>query len=458
MAITIEGGITLGGGISFTAGLAATDPYWSSTRLLLPGNGSNGANNNTFRDSSTNNFGITKYGAPGQGSPNPFSSAAPYSTANGGTISFNTSSDYLSVNAQTALSFGTGDFTVECWVNPTAFNSAFSSVIEARSGIVAGSWLVGLRKISGVYKASFYTGTLYNGTTTIPLNAWTHIAWTRSSGTLRTFVNGTLDTSWTSITGAINAGAATQYIGTSWDPNCVMLGYMSNLRVVKGTAVYTSNFTPSTTPLTAIANTSLLLSGINGSVIDTSMNNSLGTAGNAGISTAQSKWGGSSVYFDGSGDYLSASDSTGLTFGTGDFTVECWINTSTTAPVYQGILDTRTADSVVMPCMVLVYGAPTWWVSGAARITGSTLTTGVWYHLAICRSSGTTKMYLNGTQTGSTYSDSNNYTSSSSPEIGALFNLTGYFNGYIDDLRITKGVARYTSNFSVPTEAFPVQG
>jgi hypothetical protein len=466
MPLTIGPGWSIGPGI--TVGIdggapPSRDPYWSSVSLLLPGNGTNGANNNTFLDSSSNNFGITKYGAPGQGSFSPFSSAAPYSTANGGSISFDTSSDYLSVNAQTALSFGTGDFTVECWVYPTAFNSAVSSVIEARSSQGAGSWLVGLRKISGVYKASFYTGTLYNGTTTIPLNTWTHIAWTRSSGTLRTFVNGTLDTTVSGITGAINAGAATQYIGDSWDPGSIMLGYMSNLRVVKGTAVYTAAFTPSTTPLTAIANTSLLLSGTNAGIIDNTMTTNLATLGNARISTTQSKWGGSSIFFDGSGDSLWYEKAP--SFGTGNFTVEFWF--SSTATNQYACFITTEDGSVGWTIMLNTAGVNTGtigiWTTGLGApvhlTSGTKYNNGNWYHLAWVRNGTNSSLYINGNSVASaTVSASAGPGDSGIAKIGTSIYGGRDLTGYINDFRITKGVARYTSNFSVPTEAFPIQG
>jgi len=104
----------------------------------------------------------------------------------------------------------------------------------------------------------------------------------------------------------------------------------------------------------------------------------------------------------------------------------------------------------------LVYEA-----NSGTRITSSTsISTGTWYHVAFVRASGSTKMYLNGTNEGATYTDSTNYLGSSGRPIIAADGYTlgsQAMNGYIDDLRITKGYARYTANFTAPTAAFPVQ-
>jgi len=103
-----------------------------------------------------------------------------------------------------------------------------------------------------------------------------------------------------------------------------------------------------------------------------------------------------------------------------------------------------------------------YYTAGAQRIAGSIqLSANQWYHIAVCRSSGTTKLFVNGTQSGSSYSDSNSYVSPAYVNVGQYMTSDGTFygsewlDGYIDDLRITKGMARYTANFTPPTAAFP---
>jgi hypothetical protein len=93
------------------------------------------------------------------------------------------------------------------------------------------------------------------------------------------------------------------------------------------------------------------------------------------------------------------------------------------------------------------------YVSGTVVISGGSVTLNTWSHLAITRASNSLKMFLNGTQIGSTYTLS--ATLITAPMfIGSRYNATQYFNGYMDDFRITKGYARYTTTFTPPTSAF----
>ena len=105
-------------------------------------------------------------------------------------------------------------------------------------------------------------------------------------------------------------------------------------------------------------------------------------------------------------------------------------------------------------------GSIRYFVNNADQITsGSSVTTGTWYHIAVCRSGTSTKLFLNGVQTGSTYTDSNNYICGSSrPVIG----INGYdvtnlpLNGYLSNVRVLKGTALYTTTFTPPTQLFNI--
>ena len=207
---------------------------------------------------------------------------------------------------------------------------------------------------------------------------------------------------------------------------------------------------------------SLLLhgNGTNGSttITDNSPSPKTVTAvGNAQISTAQSKFGGASIAFDGTGDYLTVPTSSAFEYGLGDFTVEMWLFRvgSGQQHLYEGRQNSTTNR-------FLFYLSPinrlTYYANGANVIESAAVpTANAWSHVAVTRASGTTKIFLDGTQAGSSYSDTISYAAPTSVlYFGCNDAGSGSFlNGYIDDLRITKGIARYTANFTPPAAPFP---
>jgi hypothetical protein len=206
---------------------------------------------------------------------------------------------------------------------------------------------------------------------------------------------------------------------------------------------------------------SLLLhgNGANGSTTITDSSrfaNTVTAVGNAQISTAQSKFGGASIAFDGSGDWITVSSDPAFSFGTGDFTVEFFARWNSFANV-NVIFDTR--DGAASANGIVFYttsgGVFVVYRGVAPLITGATLQTAQWYHIAVSRSSGTTRLFVDGVQSGSSASDSANYTDQNFFVGKTNEALSNYFNGYIDELRITKGIARYTANFTPPTAPFP---
>lgn len=183
--------------------------------------------------------------------------------------------------------------------------------------------------------------------------------------------------------------------------------------------------------------------------------------GNVARSAAQSKFGGYSAYFDGAGDFLYPVNSgPDFAFGTGDFTVEMWVYLPSLG-VVRSLYDGRPTSTNGLYVYTYVSATNTigFLVSSVARITGTTaLAAMTWYHVALCRSGTSTKLFLNGVQEGATYSDGNNYLGAANrPFIGidAYNSSATPMKGYIDDLRVTKGVARYTANFTPPAAAFP---
>jgi hypothetical protein len=427
---------------------------------------------NRFIDNSSNAFAITRNGDVSVQAFSPFNPTAAWSAATyGGSGYFDGSGDYLrcSQNTNAAFSLGTGDFTFEAWVFPTAYGGSGTFIAcqnqsNGSAGLSFGLYLTSAG-LTGLLVGPSSGGYAVNITgTTVPLNAWTHVAVTRSGNNFTVWKNGVSDTTATS-TVTISQDSSSGNLG-GWNIGASpvtaqnITGYISDARLVKGTAVYTTAFTPPTAPLTAITNTSLLTNFTNAGIYDATSKNDLETVGNAQISTTQSKFGGSSMYFDGTGDYLYGKNTRLLDIGSGDFTIEGWLypttsgttraivsqfNTNGTGPGWTSYLKTTN--------VIEFYGG-----SGTITVTGTTaVSANAWSHFAICRYGSTITIYVNGvaggTGTNSSFSDD----TTGPVEVGARGGAGSIpFTGYIDDLRITKGIARYTSNFTPPTTAFPL--
>lgn len=200
--------------------------------------------------------------------------------------------------------------------------------------------------------------------------------------------------------------------------------------------------------------------GTNGSTTITDSSLSLISSqvfGDAKISTAQSKFGGSSIEFDGTGDYVSFAASTNYIMN-GDFTIECWIYPKAQANYV--ILDqyiSGTAGAGNWQIYLTSGGNTQFYYDGTFYITYSGYpTVNSWSHYAAVRSSGTIKQYLNGTAVGNSINFSGQVGRNSSLWLGAQHDSgpSLYLNGYLDEIRITKA-ARYTANFTPPTAPFP---
>jgi len=408
---------------------------------------------------------ITVNGAPRVQAFQPFSPAASYTTAlYGGSGYFNGSDAYLTYNQTFAL--GTNDFTLEFWLN-----------IPVDVAYPTNYWLWGWRNGTNNCPALYLAGVSGGGNTlvftggassflsnpnAIPTNTWTHVAIVRSglgTNNLKMYINGvqvaqSSTTQSFTYTGTQPVGANPSGDGGLYPSNV----YFSNFRIVNGTAVYTAAFTPPTSPLTAITNTALLLNFTNAGIYDAAAQNVITTVGDAQVSTAiTAKWPPTSIRFDGTGDYLnvSAGSPQSLTFGTGDFTIEFWVYfTSNTGQ--QCLYDGRVAAGAY-PLLYTNAGVITYYVGGAPAITSIQPSTGVWYFMSLIRSSGTTRFFINGTQSGGSYTDSTNYLAppTSGARVGANFVGGDFLFGYIQDFRVTKGVARAAT--PIPTAAFPTR-
>lgn len=418
---------------------------------------------NRFIDNSSNAFAITVNGNTSVQRFSPFSPTAAYASGTiGGSGYFDGSGDYLDTGVQSNLYLNASDYTIEFWAYFTRLpGTANSGTQQTPLTQGDGAWFGNNNEHN--WLVLFDTNTFYFGknpnfytlTYTPPINTWIHYAIVgNSSGSITVYINGVSQGTQTGRTALGSASWSTRVgLGFYGDTKVAnyFQGYMNDVRIVKGTQVYTGNFTPPTAPLTAITNTQLILNYTNAGIIDNAMMNDLETVGNAQISTTQSKFGGSSMYFDGSGDGVTAPSNNIHQFGTGDFTIEFWvyINSFASNRVLFDIANGNVLQLYTNTIGVLAYYTPS-----TDRITSSALSTSTWYHVALARSGTSTKLFVNGTQAGSTYTDSTNY-AAGGIGVGSRFDATIPLNGYIDDLRITKGVARYTANFTAPTAAFP---
>jgi hypothetical protein len=435
----------------FLGSISPSDPYFNYVTMLLPGNGTNGAQNNTFLDSSANNFTITRNGNTTQGTVSPY--------GNNWSNYFG-SNNYISAASNAAFAIGTGDFTVEGWVYPdsayTTYNYIFAAAVNG--GLVF--YVTG-----GNLVVRTYNGVDLLSSSTIPaLNTWTHVAATRSGTTLRIFVNGVLTATTTNSTNFPQGGVLVGNDGTNAAP---WYGYISNFRLVKGTAVYTSNFTPPTAPLTAITNTSLLTCQSNRFIDNSSNNFAITRNGNVSVqrfspfnptaSYAPSVDGGNG-YFDGSGDALSSTTSFEASTSQTTFTIEGWIYPTTFSTLINiiGGMGVLSGDAKSIAAEVNTSGqVALYWFDGAIkRCTGnSVMQLRAWNYFAIVVTSNAIAIYVNKTTadtlTGTT--TLTNRTQLVALGVGAYYNnnLPSYFfNGSLSNIRYST-IARTIS--AVPT-------
>ena len=491
-----------------------------------------------------------------------------------GAVAFDGSGDYLSIADASGVTVGTGDFTIEYWINlatsrtPSVWwASGTSSVLISDTG--AAEAVIG----SSTDTASGYSK-LIDASSSLAANTWGHVAVVRSSGTTTIYLNGVSGGNTTSITGSFDCA----YIGRqkSYTPRDIN-GYISNLRIVKGTALYTSNFTPPTKLLTAVPNTVLLtcqgntispgtdivvttsnkgsgsvgslsavtssgnyyfdnrsaspstasiqldfktvqtgvtqikLSGggyavgalfdlyVNGVLVENDRStvtlwgedtitisstniSSIKIEGSDGYSLGALKFNGTlvsgtiteivsngdisltkepfagagAVKFDGTGDYLSIPDSTDLDFGSGDFTIECWVYpdsgstngafiTKRSSTAYFAPFLLRQINTTSLAVLMSTSGS-SWNFNQTAT---SALTTDAWQHVAVTRSGTAIKAFVNGTEVISSTLSGALMTNTQIAVIGTDFAYD--LDGKISNLRVVKGTALYTSNFTPPS-------
>ena len=398
--------------------------------------------------------------------------------ANSGSMSFQGSGFYIIVPDATQFNLATGiPWTVECWIWPSGDYSIYRTIFAKRVGQSGSCSYEGyLRITTGVM--CFYNGSNYESSVTPQPHTWSHCAWVYDgSGNINMYLNGVkiyfsaitmYDVSATIIIGGISGAEYFQ-------------GYISNFRIVNGTAVYTNgnpvnnnaiSFTPPTAPLTAITNTVLLITNTNNAAYDQSNCNNFyfytgasGSTAGTDVSPAVSYLGPKSLRFNGTTDYICVGsaynitgfNNPGLYFGTGDWTVEFWVYFNVTTG-NQTLVDFRpsgTASTANYIVLQLISGVLNYYTATILAIAGPTLSATTWYHVSLSRQFNKTRLFVNGIQQGQEYNDTQTYTVGfEKPVFGADYTFTAnLMNGYMDEIRMTRH-SRYNGQFTIPVAAF----
>jgi hypothetical protein len=432
---------------------------------------------NQFVDNSSANATFTTANASVQAF-SPFLPTAAYSTSVvGGGYYGDGSGDAVyfqdTTQSGTSSSFNLGasnNASVDHWWYPTAAQSTagFSKQVSAPTDWNGQIWyqvnLYDSGNISLFYRGGANFQYIFSALPANFLNQWNHVAVASdTSNNLSIFFNGVRVA--TTVTTIGLSSTTPNYITfgqqAAGQTASSLKGYMSGLRFIQGSGAYnaaSTTITVPTAPPTSTGTTQLLLSCTNAGIYDAAAKNDLETVGTAQVSTTQAKFGTTSMYFAGSGNYLLTPYSPTLVFGTADFTFECQLYWTGGNSENTLIMNNASGGFAIK---LQATTATNWALEnsyvGQVADFGTAPTKNVWHHIAVTRASGTLYAFIDGTQVFSG-ANSTNFTNTASWYIagnGASTSL--YITGYIDDLRITKGYARYTASFTPPTAAFPLQ-
>jgi hypothetical protein len=382
-----------------------------------------------------------------------------------GSVQFDGDGDYLEL-ADSGDWDHKQQFTWETWIYLKSYDTNGALIVEQRSngGSTGMQWYINTSNVI-IFNKNASTN-LVTAPNTFTVGVWHHLAVCHDGSTIRIFMDGVIANSVPTSTVPDNVSEPLR-IGkvdgyTSYDLN----GHLSNLRFVNGTALYTENFTPPIRELEVIPNTVLLACQHKTDASHEKTGKTITVNGDAvaneltpGLLTSVVKSGGSSaitgsVEFDGTGDYLSLSSSSDFAFGTGDFTVEGFINRSTLAET-DNVIDCRNGSSGGWKVQIESDGDISFYseVSSGYPLGSDMFRTIAheWYHFAFTRSGGTLFGFMNGVLITSA-SHTSNYSTSIPCIIGARYSEDEqYHKGFISNFRIIKGTALYTQDFIPPT-------
>jgi len=414
-----------------------------------------------FIDNSTTGHTLTPYNGTFARPFSPFAPSRSYSKdAVGGSVYFDGTGDDLTIMKSNPTQMLTSNWTIEMWVYVTETGNI--ALLDHRGS--NGDW--GNQSTNGLNFQFYATSTtLYwqvsntvylSGSYYPTKNSWNHFAVTNDGTQTTIFLNGTQILNGTTNFATLSAGSAIDRFTIGRNPSGYDTeGYVGPVKIhlTEHYDADASTITVPTAPFTADANTFLLLNFDNAGIIDHTMRNNLETEGNVRISGQQTKFGTGSIYFDGTDDRIVLPYSEAQQLGTGQFTVELFVYFTATDQrqgffgndggwyfqIYDGELEFALSTSAIIE-----------------RAFSHSLNQ--WYHLAATRdSSNDVRLFIDGTQQGAVVNSTADLLHASNKfHIGNIGPGTTrpFKGGYMDEIRITKGVARYISDFTVPTKAF----
>jgi hypothetical protein len=464
-----------------------------TTLLVNDANGVNGTDSFNYSSSSNLAIGITKDSSGG----NYFSGwmknltitkagttvldmkfDSPATSPLGPAIYFDGTGDALSVPNGGSFDVADGVFTVEAFLRPVVTTNLnftlFDSGVDSNKGIA-----VRLSPNASNAASVFLNGSAVINAVTLGMNSLqsNHIAVERYNGRLKLFVNGVQKADVADTTNITANSAVATYIGAQGGSTQTMPMYLRELRFSNVARYSGAAFTPSQTGFTVDSNTKLYIKGDENNGVTTFVDSettpkTVTTAGDTKIKYTEdyrscifkddsasahkpypvgsakvdffSAFGSGVGYFDGTNDYLSIPDHEDWDFGTGTFTAEVYVRWST-----------------VGTASILYRGAKNWgleyaaghlyWYAETATINDGTWTpiVNTWYHLAVSRGVANNIMFVNGTVID-TDADSTDIVDTTELRIGVNDSTANDFAGLLDNIRISKGVARYTATFNPP--------
>ena len=399
-----------------------TDSYAANLVLALPLVGSANDVSNSVNSGSTTKT-ITSNG-------NAAASSA-QSNFYGGSFYFDGSGDTLTVPNNTDFNFGSGDSTIEMWIYPTRISGTQENIMTRGTSGYSGFIMSVTNFLDTVNGSSWGVNITYDN----PLiaNVWQHIAVCRSGNTWTVYINGIANGSATA-SGSVQASAQTLTIGQRTGQTDFQ-GYMSDIHIYKGAAKYTSNFIPAATSPDILPDTP---SGVSGSSKLTKITDG-------------------AVAFDGSGDTLTIPQNANLDFGSGDCTVECFLYISSHAADKTIVGRWEGSDQAWQLSYAAGAGNHKFSfmqnISGTQAVLSSSNSVDYvnqWVHLVGQRDGNTLQIYVNGVLEGTLSVSGAHGSLSGDIRVGGR---TGgnYITGFVSNVRVLKGTALYTSNFTPPT-------